>query len=430
MNTDYINRLMEKELERRLNSSGCVLVSGPKFCGKSTLCERYAKSSIGLKTSNAIKLAEADPISILNGDNPRLIDEWQKVPELWNYIRDNLDSNYQFGKFIITGSTTPLSEKQIQHSGAGRITSLTLKPFTLYESKESSGIVSIRDLFDNPNSNIQTRLYEDNNTSLEDIAFYLCRGGWPISVKADKEYALDVTENYYNGLFKIEDESDEFVQFLKNKDIDLLMLVLKSIARNISTQTKKTKMIKDILESGVRSTLDEDTFNNYLKTLKDLFIVHECPAWNLNLRTSISVRTTPTYHFYDTSIATCALGIKPNDLLNDLNSFGYFFEDMAVRDLSVYTQSLKGTLKHYRDSSGQEVDSIIELPNGEYAAIEIKIYSEKNVEEGINSLLSFENKLIKSNLKTPLFKMVLTSHGPCYKDENGIFVVPINYLKD
>ena len=241
MNTDYINRLMEKELERRLNSSGCVLVSGPKFCGKSTLCERYAKSLVSLKTSNAIRLAEADPASILKGDNPRLIDEWQKVPELWNYIRDNLDSDYQFGKFIITGSTTPLSEKKIQHSGAGRITSLILRPFTLYESKESSGIISLRDLFENPNFDIQTRLYEDNNVSLEDIAFYICRGGWPISVKASREYALDVTENYYNGLFKIEDESDEFVQFLKNKDIDLLLLVLKSIARNISTQTKKPK---------------------------------------------------------------------------------------------------------------------------------------------------------------------------------------------
>ena len=424
----YIKRLVEEELYRKLNSSGCVLVSGPKFCGKSTMCEQYAKSKIELKTTNEIELALSDPIYTLKGDTPHLIDEWQKVPEIWNLIKDELDKDYQFGRFILTGSTTPVNESHIQHSGAGRISTLVLKPFTLFESGESNGLVSIKDVFENKSLN--THFYNENNTHLSDIAFYICRGGWPISLKASKEFALDVTENYYNGLFKIENENDDFALFLKNKNIDLLKLILKSYARNISTQAKKTKMIADILESGQRLTLNEDTFDGYTKILKDLFIIYDLPAWNLNLRSSVSVRTAPTHHFIDTSIATSSLGLTPDDLLNDMKSFGYFFEDFAIRDLSVYAQSNKASLKHYRDSSGQKVDAIFELANGNYGVIEIKIASEKNIELGIKSLNSFEEKMIKNNLKKPSFKMILTSHGGCYKTKDDIYVVPINYLKD
>lgn len=239
-----------------------------------------------------------------------------------------------------------------------------------------------------------------------------------------------MTTNYYNGLFTIEVESDEFSEFLKNKNIELLKLILKSFARNISTQAKLTKMIADILDSGERSTLDEDTFLKYKKTLEDLFIIYDMPAWNLNLRTSVAVRTAPTHHFVDTSIATATLGINPIDLLNDLKSFGFFFEDFAIRDLTIYAESFGGELRHYRDSSGQEVDAIIKLPNGDYGAVEIKLASEQNIKEGKSSLISFERKIINSNLKKPSFKMVLTSHGSCYRSEEGIFIVPINFLKN
>lgn len=423
---DYLPRLAEKSLERKLNSSGCVIVSGPKFCGKSTLCEKFANSVTTLKTTNAIALANADPTSALVGANPHLVDEWQKAPEIWNLIKDDLDNDYQFGKYILTGSTTPINPSQIQNSAAGRITPLLLKPFSLLESKESTGAISLLGLFDKNYEFVST--YEQHNPiSLTDIAHIVCRGGWPIAVKAKKEYAIDVTKNYYESLFTIEDESDEFAEFLKNKNIELLKMILKSFARNISTEAKNTSMIKDILASGERSKLDDDTFLSYKKLLEDLFIIYDMPAWNLNLRSSVAVRTAPKHHFIDTSIATAALGIKPVDLLNDLNSFGFFFEDMAIRDLSIYAESFNAELKHYRDSNGLEVDAILKLDNGEYGAIEIKIASDKNIKEGIDSLKNFENKMRKNGLITPTFKMVLTSHGSAYKKDDT-YIIPISML--
>ena len=424
---DYINRLAETVLKENLDSTGCVLVKGPKFCGKSTMCEMFAASTTSLKTINAIELFKADPRSALAGENPHLIDEWQKIPEIWNLIKDDLDKDYQFGKYIITGSTTPVDPSKIQNSAAGRIAPMMLRPFSLYESKESSGIVSLEKLFD---KNYSIKTIADNPISLQDIAFYICRGGWPIAVKAKKESAIRVTTNYYKGLFTIEDESDEFAEFLKNKDVELLELVLKSFARNISTQAKMTGMIKDIVESGERKTLDENTFRAYKKVLQDLFIIYDMPAWNLNLRSSVSVRVAPTYHFVDTSIATAALGIQPLDLLSDVKSFGFFFEDFAVRDLTIYADCFDGELKHYRDSAGREVDAILKLPNGEYGAIEIKIASEENIASGVKSLDSFETRMINNGLKTPAFKMVLTSHGSCYRDKGGTYIVPINFLKN
>ena len=425
---DYIPRLAEKALERKLHSCGCVVVSGPKFCGKSTLCNEYAKSVTTLKTTNAIEMARMDPASALIGDNPHLIDEWQKAPEIWNIIKDDLDKDYQFGKYLLTGSTTPVDPSKIQNSAAGRITSLKLRPFSMLESNESSGVISLSGLFDK-NYEFTTVFAQHNPVSLSDIAHIICRGGWPVAVKAEKEYALDITESYYDGLFTIEDESDEFADFLKNKNIELLKIILKSFARHISTETKNTSMIRDILESGERSKLADETFLAYKKTLEDLFIIYDMPAWNLNLRTSVAVRSAPTHHFVDTSIATSALGIKPADLLNDLRSFGFFFEDMAVRDLSIYAESFGGELKHYRDSNDLEVDAILKLRNGEYGAIEIKIASEKNINEGIDSLARFERKMRDSNLKTPAFKMVLTSHGASFKVKDT-YIVPISLLRD
>ena len=426
MKKEYINRLAENELKIKMNSSGCVLVAGPKFCGKSEMCKKYAKSEYLLIDQNSIELAKANEEEILKGKTPRLIDEWQKVPNLWNLIKADLDKDYEFGKYLITGSTTPPNPKIIQHSGAGRITRMLLKPFSLYESKESSGIVSLSKMF---NKNKDFKVSLENNTRLKDIARLMCRGGWPLSILANKKYELETTRNYYNGLFTIENESDEFAVFLKNINIDLLMLILKSYARNISTQCKKTTMIKNIVDSGERNKLDENTFNKYVEILKNLFIIYDMPAWNTNLRSSTVIRTAPTHHFIDTSIALASLDIRPEDLFNDMKSFGYFFEDFAIRDLSIYAQSINGTIKHYRDNDGQEIDAIVELPNGNYGAIEIKITSEDNINDAIDSLNSFEKKIKKANKTTPSFKMVLTSHGSCYKKDD-IYIVPITCLKD
>lgn len=426
MKKEYITRLAENELKIKMNSSGCVLVTGPKFCGKSEMCKKYAKSEYLLIDQNSIELAKADEKEVLKGKAPRLIDEWQKVPNLWNLIKADLDKDYEFGKYLITGSTTPPNPKIIQHSGAGRITRMLLKPFSLYESKESSGIISLNKMF-KKNKDFKTVI--ENSITLKDIARLMCRGGWPLSVLANRKYALESTKNYYNGLFTVENESDEFAIFLNKININLLILILKSYARNISTQCKKTTMIADIINSGERKKLDENTFDKYAKILENLFIIYDMPAWNTNLRSSTVIRTAPTHHFIDTSIALASLDIRPEDLFNDMKSFGYFFEDFAIRDLSIYAQSFNATIKHYRDSDGQEVDAIIELPNSDYGAIEIKIASDDNINDAIKSLNSFEKKIKKSNKKTPSFKMVLTSHGPCYKKDD-IYIVPITCLKN
>ncbi len=429
-NNRYMPRLAERELSVALHSSGCVLVEGPKFAGKSCLSERFASSKVSLKTNADIALYSSNPTLALQGDNPHLVDEWQKVPEIWNLIRDDLDKEYSFGKYILTGSTTPASPEKIQHSGAGRIASFILRPMSLFESGESDGRFSLRELFESGFDESKTESKYSNTVTLADIAFYLCRGGWPISVKADRKYAINVTKNYYNGLFRIENESDEFAAFLAKADIELLIAILKAYARNISTQAKCSKMIQDIRTSGIKPTLSEDTFQKYKKILQDLFILYEMPSANFSLRSSVVTRAGPTHHFYDASIATACLGVKPADLLNDLHSFGFFFEDMAIRDLSVYASSLGATIKHYRDSANREVDAVIELENGDYCAVEIKIASDENIEKGIASLLSFKRINEEAGRKPPLFSLLLTSHGASYLSKEGVYVIAINRLRD
>lgn len=427
---DYVPRLAEKELDWKLHTSGAVLVTGPKFCGKSTLCDHFAKSSYVLNTDAQIALAEADPKLILVGNKPHLIDEWQKVPDIWNQIKADLDKKYEFGKYILTGSTTPLEPGKIKHSGTGRFSKLELRTFSLFEAKNSIGSVSLSSLFDKPIIGYEEMANSmKDSTSLKDILFYMCRGGWPIAVKSEKEYAIGITRNYYEGLFTVKDEDDDYAAFLRKKNIDLLKLILKEYARNISSEAKKIKMIDDILSSGERKSLNEITFDSYVKILKNLFIVFDLPAWNLNLRSSVAVRTAPIRHFYDTSIALAALNIEANDLLNDLNSLGLFFEDFAIHDLFVYSSSLNASLKHYRDSNDMEVDAIIELPDGRYGAVEIKIASERNIENGIMTLNAFEKAMERNSIRKPSFKMVLTSHGRCYT-KNGVNIVPITCLKD
>ena len=427
---NYIPRVAEHSLKHRLNSSGCVIVTGPKACGKATLCRQVSRSEVLLKTNRAIDLAKADPLSALKGKTPHLIDEWQKVPEIFNLIRNDLDEDYEFGKYILTGSTTPLDPSKIQHNGAGRVSFLRLKPFSLYESGESNGIVSLSSLFNEPNKPITSLYPEDNRFSLPDIAFLMCRGGWPISCKAKKEYAIAATANYFHTLFSLEGESDDFAKFLEKKDIDLLRLILKEASRNISTQAKHSKRIKDILSSGERKTLDDETFNNYYFLLKKLFLIYDREARNKNLRSSVAVRVAPTIHFFDTSIALAAIGIGPKDLLNDLNSFGFYFEDFAVRDLSIYRESIQGRIRHYRDSNGLEVDCLAQIPNGDYAAIEVKIYSPENIKKGISSLTRFTSQRKENGFSGPLFSAIITTHGPCYRSPEGIYIIPITCLKD
>lgn len=420
----YIKRYAERDIERALRSSGAVVVVGPKFCGKTTTSMLFQKSFMKLNTNSRIQLARLNPKQALEGDNPRLIDEWQTVPEIWNYVKEDLDNEYQFGKYILTGSSTPVDKSEIHHSGAGRIVAVKMRPMSLFESGESKGSVSLLELFE---GKPLTTFDENEKFTLEDIAFLTCRGGWPISVISDKSVSLDVTRNYYNSLFVFEDCDNEN---FRNKRADILKMILRSYARNISTEASKQSIIDDVKQSNER-TMDSRTFDDYIEALQDLYIISDIEAWNPNIRSKTSIRTTPTRHFVDTSIACRALNLFPEDLMNDLESFGLFFEDLAVRDLSIYAQAHGGEIRHYRDKNGLECDAIVHLEDGRWGAIEIKLGGDKLIEDGAKSLTALKNKIEKQSREpNPSFLMILTARGSLYQREDGIYVVPINCLKD
>ncbi len=419
----YYERLIETRIERKLKSSGAVLVAGPKFCGKTTTCMLYQNSYIKLNTKQSIAMARLNPKGVLVGEKPRLIDEWQKAPDIWNHIKDDLDFDYQFGKYILTGSSTPADKTDVHHSGAGRIAPLLMRPMTLWESKESNGKVSLANLFE---GGTDYPLDMNAEFTLEDVAFLLCRGGWPIAVQAPRDIALEITKNYYGGLFIFEDSENER---FRNKKPEVLRMILRSYARNISTEAAVSTIISDIRQSNERS-MDTKTYDDYMEALKDLYIIEDMEAWNPNIRSKTSIRSTPTRHFVDTSIACRSLGVNPLDLMNDLESFGLFFEDFAVRDLRVYADSLGGEVKHYRDNSGLECDAVVHLEDGRWGGIEIKLGGDDLINDGAESLKRLRDKIVqKSDEKAPSFLLVLTAVGGAYKREDGVYVAPINMLK-
>jgi hypothetical protein len=420
----YYERLIEKEIERKLKSSGAVLVAGPKFCGKTTTCMRYQKSFVKLNTLQTIQMARMNPKAVLRGELPRLIDEWQKAPDVWNQVKDDLDFDYQFGKYILTGSSTPADKTEVHHSGAGRITPVKMRPMSLWESKESKGIVSLRHLFDGG----QDFPWEPHNDfTLDDIAYVICRGGWPISIIADKEIALEVTRNYWNSLFVFDDcENERF----RDKRPEVMKMIVRSYARHISTEAAVSTIMADVRKSNER-TMDPRTFEDYREALNDIYILEDMTAWNPSIRSKTSIRATPTRHFVDTSIACMALGVTPQDLHRDLESLGLFFEDLVVRDLRIYTDCMGGEVLHYRDNTGLECDAVVHLADGRWGAIEIKLGGDALIEAGAASLKRLKAKLEeKSNEVAPSFLMVLTAVGGAYQREDGVFVAPLNFLRE
>ena len=420
----YYKRLIEQEIELKMRTSGAVVVAGPKFCGKTTTCMLYQKSFVKLNTQQAISMARMNPKAVLNGEKPRLIDEWQKAPDVWNQVKDDLDFNYEFGKYILTGSSTPADKTTVHHSGVGRIASIKMRPMSLWESQESKGSVSLSALFDGKEDEFPWDMNQD--FSLEDVAYLLCRGGWPISVRAPRDIALEVTKNYWNGLFVFEDcENERF----RNKKSEVLRMIVRSYARHISTEAAASTIIADVRQSNER-TMDAKTFADYMEALNDLYILEDMRAWNPNIRSKTSIRSTPTRHFVDTSIACRALGVSPKDLMGDLESFGLFFEDMAVRDLRIYTESLGGEVLHYRDNAGLECDAVLHLDDGRWGAVEIKLGGDDNIEAGASTLKQLKSKIEeKSDENAPSFLLVLTAVGGAYRREDGVFVAPINLLK-
>ena len=419
----YHSRLVEKEIELKLRTSGAVVVAGPKFCGKTTTCMLFQKSFVKLNTKQSIAMARMNPKAVLQGEKPRLIDEWQKAPDIWNQVKDELDFNYEFGKYILTGSSTPADKTEVHHSGVGRITPVKMRPMSLWESKESKGTVSLMDLFSGGN---EFPWDLNSDFTLNDVAYLICRGGWPISVLAPQEISIEITKNYWNGLFVFEDcENERF----RNKKPEVLKMIVRSYARHISTEAAISTIIADVRQSNERK-MDEKTFDDYKEALQDLYILEDMPAWNPNIRSKTSIRSTPTRHFVDTSIACRALGVMPEDLMRDLETFGLFFEDMAVRDLRIYAGTFGGEVLHYRDNAGLECDAVIHLEDGRWGAVEIKLGGDDLIEAGAHSLKLLKSKIEeKSDEKSPSFLMVLTATGSAYRREDGVYVAPINLLK-
>ena len=421
----YKSRIADEILERKLKGKGAVLIEGPKWCGKTTTAEQISKSVLYMADpangEQNLTLADINPSLLLTGDTPRLIDEWQLAPKLWDAIRFEVDHRGEEGQFILTGSSVPVDKNQIAHTGTGRFSWLLMRPMTLYESGESTGTVSLRDIFDGPST-----INGINNLSLEDIAYLCCRGGWPRSIFLDKDIALDSAFDYYDVIVNSDISRVDGV----NRNPLRVKNLMRSYARNIGSQASIETIKNDMLNND-SFDLDTDTVFSYINALKKIFVIEESPAWNPNLRSKAAIRTSDTRYFIDPSIATASLGIGPEDLINDLNTFGLVFETLCIRDLRVYAESINGNVYHYRDSSSLECDAVIHLRNGSYGLVEIKLGGDKLINEGAKNLIKMQNKIDTEKMKKPSFMMVLTATGNyAYKRDDDVYVIPVGCLKN
>ena len=420
----YKSRIADEILERKLKGKGAVLIEGPKWCGKTTTAEQISKSVLYMADpangEQNLTLADINPSLLLTGDTPRLIDEWQLAPKLWDAIRFEVDHRGEEGQFILTGSAVPVDSKKRVHTGTGRFSWLLMRPMTLYESGESTGTVSLKDLFDGLST-----INGINNLSLEDIAYLCCRGGWPRSIFLDKEIALDSAFDYYDAIINSDISRVDGV----NRNPERVKNLMRSYARNIGSQAS-IETIKNDMINNDSFALDTDTVFSYINALKKIFVIEESPAWNPNLRSKTAIRTSDTRYFIDPSIVTASLGIGPEDLINDLNTFGLVFETLCIRDLRVYAESINGNVYHYRDSSSLECDAVIHLRNGSYGLVEIKLGGDKLIDEGAKNLIKMQNKIDTEKMKKPSFMMVLTATGNyAYKRDDDVYVIPVGCLK-
>ena len=422
---EYRARIVDDMLKDKLESKGAVVIEGPKWCGKTTTAMQVAGSILRMdepsKRETNIQMSEIDPGRLLKGNVPRLIDEWQIAPKLWDAARYEVDTRGEEGQFILTGSAVPIESREITHSGTGRFTWLMMRPMSLFESGDSTGEVSLNQLFGNPSV-----IDGMNNLSIEKLAFLICRGGWPHAVGMKEKPALLQADDYYEAVIKSDINRADGV----SKNPERVKRLMRSFARNQGTQISNTMLRDDIISNDTES-LNEDTIASYINALKNIFVVEDMPAWNPNLRSKTSIRTSDTRYYVDPSIAVAALGIGPKDLTNDLNTMGLLFETLCVRDLRVYAESIGGNVLHYRDKSGLECDTVIHLKNGRYGLVEIKLGGQKFIEDAAENLKSLSNKIDTSKMPAPSFLMIVIGIGEfAYKREDGIFIVPIGCLKN
>lgn len=421
----YKARIADGILKRKLEGKGAVLIEGPKWCGKTTTAEQIAESVLYMDEPETreqnVMMASLNPKRLLNGTCPRLIDEWQIAPKLWDAVRFEVDHRGELGQFILTGSAVPPETKEITHSGTGRFTWLTMRPMSLYESGDSTGEVSLSELFKAPE-------YVDGGSSidLDRLAFLVCRGGWPQSIGMRDEIALDQATDYYDGVVHSDINRADGIE----KNAERVKRLMRSLARNQGSQTANTVIAEDIAANDSAS-MDDNTVALYINALKKIFVVEDMPAWNPNLRSKTAIRSSDTRYFVDPSIAVAALGIGPEDLMADLKTFGLLFETMCVRDLRVFADAMNGQIYHYRDKNGLECDAVVHLRNGNFGLVEIKLGGDKLIEEGAKNLKTLASKIDTEKMKSPAFMMILTGVGDyAYRREDGVYVVPIGCLKN
>ncbi len=420
----YKPRMADEILKKKLAGKGAVLIEGPKWCGKTTTAEQVAESVLYMddpeKGGQYMALADISPKRLLTGAAPRLIDEWQLAPKLWDAIRFEVDHREGLGQFVLTGSAVPASFEHIKHTGTGRFAWVTMRPMSLYESGESSGEVSLRALFAAPEE-----VFGENRLDLGDIAYLACRGGWPRAVDLEKEIALEQAYDYYDAVVRSDISRVDGIA----RNPERVRRLMRSYARNLGTQTSVELLCEDVATNDTAS-FDSDTALSYINALKKIFVIEDMEAWNPNLRSKTAIRTSDTRYFIDPSIAVAALGLGPDDLIADLKTLGFIFENMCVRDLRVFAETLDGRVYHYRDKAGLECDAVVHLRNGKYGLFEIKLGGDKLIEEGAANLKKLAGKIDIDKMKSASFLCVLTATGDySYRRADGVYVVPLGCLK-
>lgn len=419
----YKKRIVDNILQKKLNAKGAILIEGAKWCGKTTTASQIAKSILSMQNPEEkeqnIRLAELSPSRLLHGKTPRLIDEWQLAPKLWDAVRFEVDKRDEFNQFILTGSAVPADLKEITHTGTGRISRMLMRPMSLFESQESNGSVSLAELFSS-----KTNIDGENTIDIDELAFLICRGGWPKAIGLKQYIGLSQAIDYYDAVVNSDISRVDNIE----RNPERAKRLLRAYARSIGTQTKLTSLSDDVNEDNNLGT--NPTIYNYINALQKIFVIEDSHAWNPNLRSKAAIRTTDTRYFTDPSIAAAALGLGPNDLIDDIKTMGFFFENLCIRDLRVYADSLDGTIYHYRDKNGLECDAVIHLRNGAYGLIEIKLGGDKAIEEGKYTLNKLAENIDYNLMKKPSFKMVITGTGKYAYKDGDTFIVPIGCLKD
>jgi len=422
---NYRKRIVDEILAEKLEGKGAVLIEGPKWCGKTTTAEQIASSILYMDDPQTIEqnitMAAISPKVLLNGETPRLIDEWQIAPKLWDAIRFEVDHRDDLGQFILTGSAVPPDTREITHSGTGRFSWLSMRPMSLFESGDSTGEVSLGNLF-----RTQEHIEGRNPIDLNRLAFLICRGGWPRAIDMRDKIALNQALDYYDAVVRSDINRADGI----TKDPLRVEKLMRSLARNQGQQIAYTAIAADIGANG-DGTIDQETVALYIAALKRIFVVEDMPAWNPNLRSKTAIRTSDTRYFVDPSIATAALGAGPNDLISDLKTMGFLFECLCVRDLRIYAEALGGSVAHFRNKAGLECDAVVHLRNGDYGLVEVKLGGEKLIQEGALTLRKLSGLIDTTKMKAPAFLMILTgTTGYAYRREDGIYVVPVTTLRN